>query len=73
VNEWRRMGLVGIVVSIGEKRNFFGGLRNDEEKRSLGRHGGRWEDNIDVDCIELARDRYRWRELVTAVMNLRVP
>ena len=54
-----------------------------EGKRPLGRPRCRWEDNIkmdlqevgcgDVDWIELARDRDRWRVLVNVVMNLQVP
>jgi len=52
-------------------------------KRPLGRFRRRWDDNIKLDLqevgygymdwIDLAEDRGRWRALLNAAMNLRVP
>jgi hypothetical protein len=53
------------------------------ERDHLGDPRYRWEDNIKMDLqklgwggmdrIDLAADRDRWRALVNAVMDLRVP
>ena len=80
----RRMRWAGHVARMGEERGAYRVLvGKPEEKRPLGRPRRRWVDNIRmdlqevgcgyVDWIGLAQNRDRWRRLVSAVMNLRVP
>jgi len=69
---------------MGEEREVYRVLVGKTEgKRPLGRPRRRWVDNIKMDLQEvgcgymdwigLAQNSDRWRTLVSAVMNLRVP
>ena len=70
--------------TYGERRGEYRVLVGKPEgTRPLGRPRHRWEDNIkmdllevgcgDMDWREMAQDRYRWKSLVSTVMNLRFP
>jgi hypothetical protein len=79
-----RMRWARHVARMGEGRVAYRILVGTPEgRRQLGRHRRRWEDNIKMDLQEvgcegmdwvgLAQDRDRWRAIVSAVMNPRVP
>ena len=78
------MRWAGNVARIGEERGVYRVLLGKPEgRRPMGRPRRRWVNNIRMDLQEVgcgytdwigsAQDRDRWRTLVSAVMNLRIP
>jgi hypothetical protein len=80
VNKSIELRWAGYVARVEERRRILG---FGTKRRPFGRLRCRWEDNIKMDIREvgwgsmdwvgLVQSRGRWRALVNAVMNLRVP
>jgi hypothetical protein len=84
VTKSRKMKCAGQVVRMEERRGVYRVLvGKSERKRPLERPRYRWKDNIKTDLqtmgcggrdwIKLAQGRDKWRALVNALKNLRVP
>jgi len=80
----RTMRWAGHVARMGKEKGAYRVLVGKPAgRRPLGRSTRRWVDNVRMDLQEvgcgymdwigLAQDRDRWRTLVSAVMNFRVP
>jgi hypothetical protein len=60
----RRIGWAGHVARMGERRGVYRVLvGRPEGKRPVGRSRRRWEDNIELDLMEIGIDEANWIRL----------